>query len=172
MRGVNSVYLSKQLHRSICMNNCDTTLPLFRPLRGEVLFFAPPLAFFPRWLRGFIFFACPKKTNQKKRHPGGAAPSGYPALLALLRARLTRRSAPQTRGSLFRKRAAVLGSANGEQSQNHTSLHPWERPLAANGSNRSVRCQCPRAAYRRKRLTFRPLLQVLANVFKSRTHHS
>ena len=29
---------------------------------------------------GVLFFACPKKSNQKKRHPH-AAPYGYPALL-------------------------------------------------------------------------------------------
>src|SRR3989339_777054 len=31
----------------------------------------------------FIFFACPKKTNQKKRHPVSFVPpqAGYPALL-------------------------------------------------------------------------------------------
>src|SRR3989339_2260669 len=57
----------------------------------------------------FIFFACPKKTNQKKRHPVSLVPpqAGFPALLDAAGALQTR--CAQTVQIPFSAASPVLG---------------------------------------------------------------
>src|SRR3546814_10331893 len=65
----------------VCYADCSSIGPLVSPLLGESL-----------------FFACPKKRNQKKRHPGfrALASRGFPAMLGTPAAAETRGCAAQT----------------------------------------------------------------------------
>src|SRR3546814_9521552 len=65
----------------VCYAACSSIGPLVSPLWGESL-----------------FFACPKKRNQKKRHPGfrALASRGFPALLGPPAAAENRGCAAQT----------------------------------------------------------------------------